>query len=161
MAETGEVDGSNITGITEVGTAVVSLPISFYLTISKISKSTALGHPASSPSRWRRTSHRSQWWTIPVLQQRLVVLGVVEGPSSVVAEEVVVTNVVEGAHSNGSVAAAVSKVTITTIEGEEVDVGEDLAGKIMTSHKGIETLQSISNLTGRCSRKLISTVWPS
>jgi len=61
MAETGEVDGSNTIGITEVGFAADRFSITLKLTVLKISKSTVLEHRASSLSRWRKTSHHSPW----------------------------------------------------------------------------------------------------
>lgn len=56
---------------------------------------------------------------------------------------------------------AANKPTYTINEVEQgvdvVIVGSD--GKTMTSHNVIETLPSISNLTGRCWRKLISLAY--
>lgn len=101
MAETGEVDGSSITGIIGVNFAGARFSISNGLTVSQINKSTVRERRVSSLSKWRKMNHHFQWWTIPVLQPRLVDLGAVEGLSSAAVEEAVVTNVAEGAHSNG------------------------------------------------------------
>lgn len=56
---------------------------------------------------------------------------------------------------------AVSSI-ITMMRGEAVVVRvveDDLAGKITTSRSATVMLPSISSLTGRCWRRLISTAW--
>jgi hypothetical protein len=56
----------------------------------------------------------------------------------------------------------VNKVTTTIMIGEAVVarvVEGDLAGRIMTSHNETVMRLSTSSLTGRCWRRLISTVW--
>jgi len=65
-------------------------------------------------------------------------------------------------NSRESADVVVSKDIITMIAEEAVvvrEVAEDLAGRTTTSHNEIAMRLLTSSLTGRCWRRLISTVW--
>ena len=98
----------------------------------------------------------SLWSTTPVLQLRKC-LGEGVLPPSEAALEAAVTSGADGATIRmlGLAAVVGSRVMATISAAAEVGVEEGLAGRIMTSLKGIVTLPSTSSLTGQCWKKSI------
>ncbi len=106
----------------------------------------------------------SLWSATPATRRRRALdgaeLSLEVGANEVGAE----TREADEVNSKESEDEVASKDTITTIAEEVVvvrGVEDDLAGKTMTSHNEIAMRLSTSSLTGRCWRRLISTVWRS
>jgi hypothetical protein len=116
----------------------------------------------SSPYRWLKTSLLSPLSAILAIQQRRGSAGVApsrEGGVNVVDEEILEA---DGDNSRELEDEVASKVTTTMIIGEVVAVLEvegDLAGRITTSRNETAMHLLTSSLTGRCWKRLTSTVW--
>ncbi len=77
------------------------------------------------------------------------------------AEDVRIPEVAEG-NSRELVDVVASKDTTATTAGADAEAPEedgDLAGRITTNHSETAMRLLISNRTGRCWRRLTSTVW--
>ena len=78
----------------------------------------------------------------------------VVGPFSAGVAVEVGNSVVDEALSNVSEVGAANKVDTMISEEDEGDVAGGLDGKTTINPSGTETLRSISNLTGKCWRRL-------
>jgi len=122
----------------------------------------ALEHLLSSLCRWLKMNLLSLLSAILAIQQKHDLAGVepLRGDGvNVVGEQIPEA---DGDNSRELEDEVVNKVTTTIMIGEAVVarvVEGDLAGRIMTSHNETVMRLSTSSLTGRCWRRLISTVW--
>jgi hypothetical protein len=122
----------------------------------------ALEHLLSSLCRWLKMNLLSPSSAILAIQQRHDLAGaepLLEDGVSVVGEQIPEA---DGDNSRELEDEVVNKVTTTITTGEAVAVRVvegDLVGRITTSRNETVTRLSTSSLTGRCWRRLISTVW--
>lgn len=82
-----------------------------------------------------------------------------EDVGNVVEEEIPGVAEVNSNELEDEVDNKVTTVTIPVVDEVVHEVEGNLAGKIMTSHKETVMLLLTLSLTGRCWRRLISTVW--
>jgi hypothetical protein len=122
----------------------------------------ALERLLSSLCRWLKMNLLSLLSAILAIQQRHDLAEVEplrEDGVNVVGEQIPEA---DGDNSRELEDEVVNKVTTIIMIGEAVVarvVEGDLAGRIMTSHNETVMRLSTSSLTGRCWRRLISTVW--
>ncbi len=119
-------------------------------------------HPLSSLFRWLKMNPPFPLSAIRAIPLRLDSVG--GGPSPEDGGNVVDEQIPEAAEDNSRELEdeVASKATTTImIEGDEAVrvVDGDLAGRITTSRNETAMRLLTSSLTGRCWRRLISTVW--